>query len=622
MTALDRQYAEGRTACESLTNTHGELREQYKAAIDAGLIEAIETLRRDVADITVNNQLCHERARKTGDYVEWMKWALWDLPDFAIAIRPNLQTFRRAAPACGLIYLAGRILDDFLDRHYHYRGQPSTLLATMTEGRVKPSEGESLTVLAAVLLCFQGLHVLSSCGPEILTQVIDPARRLILGIVMERSGRDEWDNRSYERLIRLKNVDYWRILYAAIDPQCTSPLYQFLCEYYAFAQKVNDVQDYARDEEQGRPNLISILRKKVAAGDDVTRLTASTMAEELLQLGEAARQLPDLERSIALYKLSQVYDDLRQLGVFARETAPAQPSTHGKLGLIWHSRLDEFVARCGPDILEETACPVCGENMPGALFRKQGFLVNRCGGCTHVYVSPRLRCNVQQKIADELDGVFEDPFLGVQRVYSESLCRLLRRKAPGPRMLDIGFGSGHLMRAARAFGFQTYGIETSAKLAEGMAPMFGHRVSKLHIGEEPLPWGQFDVITMSHVLEHMARPTAVVTNIREALRPGGLVYIAVPDIESLQFRIFGKRWDAVNPVPHYQFFNQASLALLLTNCGLEVLGRVRQPAYEGPGRQAYMTFFRRLGGDESGELALLACAPPEPRQTSAIPDLE
>jgi hypothetical protein len=111
---------------------------------------------------------------------------------------------------------------------------------------------------------------------------------------------------------------------------------------------------------------------------------------------------------------------------------------------------------------------------------------------------------------------------------------------------------------------------------------------------------------MSHVLEHIPDPRAALERAHAALHPDGLVYIAVPDSESLQFKLMGKTWDAVTPIVHCQFFNEASLSQLLRNTGFEPIERVIAPALQGQQQERWMQLFRRMGGDEAGELAILA----------------
>jgi len=85
-----------------------------------------------------------------------------------------------------------------------------------------------------------------------------------------------------------------------------------------------------------------------------------------------------------------------------------------------------------------------------------------------------------------------------------------------------------------------------------------------------------------------------------------LLYIAVPDSESLQFKLMGKTWDAVSPIVHCQFFNETSLTHLLQTTGFEPIQRIQPPALQGHRQERWMQLFRRLGGEEAGELAMLA----------------
>ncbi len=311
---------------------------------------------------------------------------------------------------------------------------------------------------------------------------------------------------------------------------------------------------------------------------------------------------------MALAKLGESQDEAEQLGLFgAAEEAPREPEA--PLGLFWHSSRAEVLDRLGSSALEETACPVC-DTPPGAtIFRKAGFDYHRCARCSHIFVSPRLRAEYQKRLGDELDAGPEDEFLQTQKIYADYLCRLLRRHAPGPRLLDIGYGSGYLLRTARAHGFQVYGVETSRALTSKLDALFGQRLAVAHLGVDELPWGSFDVVVMTHVLEHLADPRPVLRNIFDSLHPDGILYLAVPDNDAWQFRIFGKEWDAINPIAHYQFFNETSLTHALRDTGFHLPTRIRMPPLKGALRQRWMDLFRTLGGDESGELAVMARKP-------------
>lgn len=569
--------------------------ERYREIVTSAVGEAIERLRRNIDTISGGSPSMRDLAETTASYLHWLSWTTWDLPQLAVVTQPDEERFRADLSSSVLVYFAGRLLDDYLDRHFLYRGRRETLLATLARER-GGADAEAMTIVMALLLCFEGLQ--HARGGAQTATIVDAARQLLVGILMERSPRGEWSPEFYERLVELKNVEYWRILYAALDPELRSPLYPFLRRYYALAQKVNDLQDRERDAEQARPNISAIF------GDGA----AAAVARDLEELETLAGTLGEPARTIALDKLRETREESESL--FAPQSMVDHATDEARpLQLYWHSGSNDFRDRLGDAAFESTPCPVCDTANDAILFRKQRFDYHRCANCSHIYVSPRITPDVQQRLGDELDAAPEDEFLQTQRIYADFLCRLLRRHAPGPRLLDIGYGSGYLLRTARAQGFQIYGVETSRSRTASLDAMFGTHLAIAHLGRDPLPWGSFDAVVMTHVLEHLADPRAVLRQILESLNPDGVLYLAVPDSESWQFRIFGKEWEAVNPVAHYQFFSERSLTRALRDAGFNAPLRVRMPPLQGALRQRWTTLFRTLGGDESGELALLARKP-------------
>jgi SAM-dependent methyltransferase len=114
------------------------------------------------------------------------------------------------------------------------------------------------------------------------------------------------------------------------------------------------------------------------------------------------------------------------------------------------------------------------------------------------------------------------------RVLVEQLVKLI----PGRdvRILDVGCASGTLLALLSRAGFSDIqGIDPSAN-AVAAAHRLGQR-ARVGDVDVPLPpeLGTFDIIIISHVLEHLGRPREALKNLRRVLRPGGLVYAEVPD---------------------------------------------------------------------------------------------
>jgi SAM-dependent methyltransferase len=643
VTAVQREkLAELAEAGEVWAAAAGEFGERHQTRIDgyrqeisAGMGDALRSLRDDVRAISGGNTLAVRVGEETAEYADWMQWSLWDLPAFAVAIEPEPAVFRRAVTACGLVYTAIRVFDDLIDRHYSYKGRRRTLLA-VSEEHARPGEALALNSLAGLLLCFDGLDRLSDSDDPALADtrrlLVASIRRAVVGAIMEFTDLHEWSIEDYRRLVRLKNVDYWRALYAAVDPRLESPLYPFLERYYELAQYLNDVGDYAADLASGQPNLVALRAALLdgepachpldgASGDPAGRAVEDFLADHYLELGRVAAGLPAVERGVAELKLHESLTRARGLGLLdPSRSAAGAPGHAGPDGavparrpdgprLFWYSEAEDVVEHAGPEALVDVCCGVCGSPRRQPLFHKQGFGYHRCADCGHVYVSPRISVAVQAGMLLDLDDLAcEDSYLEVQRVYAETICQQLRDRTPGARLLDIGFGRGYLLQMAQVYGFEVYGLDGSHAQVAELRPQFGDRVAHGVLGRDEVPWDGLDVVVMSHILEHVADPAAVLAHVRERMTPGGWVYLAVPDLGSLHFTIFGKRWDAVNPLAHLQYFTEDSLRHLLAACSFERIERIRHPPVDDAVAPRWMRLMRQLGGSESSELLMLARA--------------
>jgi 2-polyprenyl-3-methyl-5-hydroxy-6-metoxy-1,4-benzoquinol methylase len=427
-----------------------------------------------------------------------------------------------------------------------------------------------------------------------------------------RSSRDD-----YVRMVRLKSVDYWHALYAAVDPRRGSALGPFLERFYELAQYLNDVEDYEDDLLRGQPNILTI----VAGGDGcpavggprpigVDEAVETQLAAQVLELGQGARELDGIERAVAQTKLSDLLETAHGLGLFGgdrgRERAPADQLD---AQLDPSSDLADVLEQAGPAAIVDVSCGVCGHDDRVELFRKQGFYLRRCRTCSHVYVSPRIgdavHALVERKHDDEAD-------IEVQRIYAEHICGMLRHRTPGARLLDVGFGHGYLLQMAQVYGFVAHGIDSSPARVEALAPLFGARVARASLGLDPIPWQEFDAVVLSHVLERVGEPAAALREVAATMTSGAWIYLAVPDVESMDYRIFGGRWEAISPLVHLHYFTERSLRTALQAAGYIDIQRIRLPAMRDEVAPRWMRLMRQLGGSESSELTMLARRPDDP----------
>ncbi len=164
---------------------------------------------------------------------------------------------------------------------------------------------------------------------------------------------------------------------------------------------------------------------------------------------------------------------------------------------------------------------------------------------------------------------------------------------PGPpRLLDVGAGGGGLLAAASEAGWTAVGVEPSATAARSAASK-GLVVVPTELAEAGFPDGCFDIVHVREVLEHVRDPLALLVETRRVLRPGGLLYVQVPnDLEGYRRLVFSRVWWLIPPY-HLWYFTFASLERLLARVGLTV--RVRGTLGLGVGVDTYRYLGARLG---------------------------
>ncbi len=128
--------------------------------------------------------------------------------------------------------------------------------------------------------------------------------------------------------------------------------------------------------------------------------------------------------------------------------------------------------------------------------------------------------------------------------------RIDRLAPPGP-ILDVGSGEGWLVDALRRRGRDARGLERED------GDLLDHT-------------GAYAAIVFWHSLEHLRRPGAALAHAASLLRPGGLLVVALPDPSSLQARLFGERWLALDPPRHLVHVPAATLLRRLGELGLRV----------------------------------------------------
>lgn len=130
---------------------------------------------------------------------------------------------------------------------------------------------------------------------------------------------------------------------------------------------------------------------------------------------------------------------------------------------------------------------------------------------------------------------------------------------PPGRLLDVGCGDGTLLGRMRGEGWAVEGVEVDPEAAEHARMKHGVAVHLGALETLQLRGDTFDAVVMSHVLEHVFDPLALLTECRRILKPGGRLVAVTPNAKSLGHRWFGPDWNALDPPRHLHLFSRRTL---------------------------------------------------------------
>ena len=198
-----------------------------------------------------------------------------------------------------------------------------------------------------------------------------------------------------------------------------------------------------------------------------------------------------------------------------------------------------------------------------------------------------------------------------QAMLTSLVARARAWSAPG-QLLDVGCGGGHLLAAARAEGWRPIGTDLSleaCRVAAETAPV-------VHGSAEALPFGAgtLDAVTLVNVLDHTARPGAVIDEAARVLRSGGLLIVPVPNgafhrrwsraLGHLGPLVRWRSWDTY-PILHLFSFGPGALRRLVEARGFEVLSVVNSDlAGPAPSRALASTAARAVHALTGGRWVL------------------
>ncbi len=232
--------------------------------------------------------------------------------------------------------------------------------------------------------------------------------------------------------------------------------------------------------------------------------------------------------------------------------------------------------------------------------------IRECRDCGLVYTSPRpssaallagYEGNEDPDYARESDARCMNAYLSLA---------VLRRHLPTGRLLEVGCANGYFLNAART-SYEVVGVEPSRWARDHARKRLGIDIADATLEEARFADASFDVVAFIDVIEHVPDPLGMLREAARIVRPGGIVYLVTPDVESVSARVLGGRWWGLRPA-HIYYFSRASMTRMLEKAGFHVeyarsYGRIfswgywlsRLSNYPRPIRAAIGAIVRALG---------------------------
>ncbi len=230
------------------------------------------------------------------------------------------------------------------------------------------------------------------------------------------------------------------------------------------------------------------------------------------------------------------------------------------------------------------SCPICkGERFSPFLScndyttSQKTFHLIQCVSCQFVITSPQPdkgeigKYYQSDKYISHTGGeknLIDTIYLLARQKALRSKRKLITENSIGKTVLDFGCGTGEFLKSLNDHGFETFGVEPSAIAREKAIELQSGKISSTFssINEQT-----FDIITLWHVLEHLHDLNEMMENFHKALNKIGTIFIAVPNLNSIDAKHYKSHWAGYDVPRHLWHFSQSNMKTLFNNHGFTLM---------------------------------------------------
>jgi len=197
------------------------------------------------------------------------------------------------------------------------------------------------------------------------------------------------------------------------------------------------------------------------------------------------------------------------------------------------------------------------------------FEIVRCQECGIYYTNPQLPENAIEEYYPENYICFVptiDEESNSLKRFDQLVAMSKRRKQIEKRIvgnvgkiLDVGCATGIFLNEMKNHGWDCYGVEPNEKAALYAREKLDVPINNGTLDDSQFPDNYFDVITLWDVLEHVREPNVTLAECYRIIKPGGLIFLSLPNSNSVERHIFNQYWLGWDVPRHYRTYDNKNI---------------------------------------------------------------
>ncbi|MDD4351706.1 MAG: class I SAM-dependent methyltransferase [Candidatus Gracilibacteria bacterium] len=224
-------------------------------------------------------------------------------------------------------------------------------------------------------------------------------------------------------------------------------------------------------------------------------------------------------------------------------------------------------------------CPICHsnklscyKNAVSSVYTETDYELWTCSDCQHIFTAPL-------PTAEILDDIYKNKYsydlhllIQQEKAYrAKKLAKYIKTLTGIQSVLEVGCMYGFLLKELQNSKLSLTGVEIDQKAVQHCQASNLNVINSSFKDFLQTSSKKYDLVIMSHSLEHVPEPEAELKNLQKLLNANGKLLIVVPNSKALTTKLTGKYWGYWQVPVHLNHFNKSSLGYLLKRTGYTAL---------------------------------------------------